>query len=63
MTVTSVARDVLTLVGLVGVMISKDWLLSLITFVGAPPLLLGLRYISGGCVWRRARRSRPTAAC
>ncbi|MFQ6163787.1 ABC transporter ATP-binding protein [Sinorhizobium meliloti] len=46
MTVTSVARDVLTLVGLIGVMISKDWLLSLITFVGAPPLLLGLRYIS-----------------
>ncbi|MDX0666784.1 ATP-binding cassette domain-containing protein [Sinorhizobium medicae] len=46
MTVTSVARDVLTLVGLVGVMISKDWLLSLITFLGAPPLLLGLRYIS-----------------
>ncbi|GCA52227.1 lipid A export ATP-binding/permease protein MsbA [Sinorhizobium sp. KGO-5] len=46
MTVTSVARDVLTLVGLVGVMISKDWLLSLITFIGAPPLLLGLRYIS-----------------
>ncbi|MQX73933.1 ABC transporter ATP-binding protein [Sinorhizobium meliloti] len=46
MTVTSVARDLLTLVGLVGVMISKDWLLSLITFVGAPPLLLGLRYIS-----------------
>ncbi|YCI04663.1 ABC transporter ATP-binding protein/permease [Ensifer sp. D2-11] len=46
MTVTSVARDVLTLVGLVGVMISKDWMLSLITFVGAPPLLLGLRYIS-----------------
>ncbi|PDT83293.1 ABC transporter transmembrane domain-containing protein, partial [Sinorhizobium sp. BJ1] len=29
MTVTSIARDFLTLVGLVGVMFSKDWLLSL----------------------------------
>jgi ATP-binding cassette subfamily B protein len=46
MTVTSIARDLLTLIGLIGVMISKDWLLSLIVFFGAPPLLLGLRYIS-----------------
>ncbi|WP_026613672.1 ABC transporter ATP-binding protein [Ensifer aridi] len=46
MTVTSIARDFLTLVGLVGVMFSKDWLLSLIVFSVAPPLLLGLRYIS-----------------
>jgi hypothetical protein len=30
MTLTSVARDVVTLVGLVGVMIWQDWLLSLI---------------------------------
>lgn len=46
MTVTSLARDLLTLIGLVAVMFSKDWLLSLIIFFIAPPLLLGLRYIS-----------------
>ncbi len=46
MTVTSLARDVLTLVALIGVMISKDWLLTLIVFVVAPPLLFGLRYVS-----------------
>jgi ATP-binding cassette, subfamily B, bacterial MsbA len=42
MTVTSIARDLLTLIALV----SKDWLLSLIVFFVAPPLLLGLRYVS-----------------
>lgn len=46
MTVTSIARDLLTLIGLIGVMFSKDWLLSLIVFLVAPPLLLGLRYVS-----------------
>ena len=46
MTVTSVARDFLTLVALIGVMISKDWVLTLIVFVVAPPLLIGLRYVS-----------------
>ena len=46
MTVTSLARDVLTLVALIGVMISKDWLLTLLVFLVAPPLLLGLRYVS-----------------
>ncbi|WP_075290647.1 ABC transporter ATP-binding protein [Pararhizobium arenae] len=46
MTVTSIARDFLTLIALIGVMISKDWLLTLIVFVIAPPLLLGLRYVS-----------------
>ena len=46
MTVTSLARDVLTLVALIGVMISKDWLLTLIVFGVAPPLLIGLRYVS-----------------
>jgi ABC-type multidrug transport system fused ATPase/permease subunit len=46
MTVTSLARDFLTLIALIGVMISKDWLLTLIVFVIAPPLLIGLRYIS-----------------
>ena len=46
LTVTSVARDFLTLIALIGVMVSKDPLLSLIIFVIAPPLLIGLRYIS-----------------
>lgn len=46
LTVTSIARDLLTLIGLVGVMFAKDWLLSIIVFVAAPPLLLGLRYVS-----------------
>ena len=46
MTVTSLARDVLTLVALIGVMLSKDWLLTILVFVVAPPLLLGLRYVS-----------------
>ncbi|ASY64963.1 Lipid A export ATP-binding/permease protein MsbA [Sinorhizobium sojae CCBAU 05684] len=46
MTVTSIARDLLTLIGLIAVMFSKDWLLSLIVFLAAPPLLFGLRYVS-----------------
>ncbi|MBM3094321.1 ATP-binding cassette domain-containing protein [Ensifer sp. T173] len=46
MTVTSIARDLLTLVGLIGVMFNKDWLLSLIIFLLAPSLVLGLRYVS-----------------
>ncbi|MDW5316662.1 ABC transporter ATP-binding protein [Rhizobium sp. PL01] len=46
MTVTSLARDLLTLIALIGVMISKDWLLTLIVFAVAPPLLIGLRYVS-----------------
>ncbi|WP_421593132.1 ABC transporter ATP-binding protein [Shinella sp. M27] len=46
MTVTSVARDFLTLVALIGVMLSKDWILTLIVFFVAPPLLIGLRYVS-----------------
>lgn len=46
MTVTSIARDLLTLIALIGVMISKDWLLTLIVFGIAPPLVIGLRYIS-----------------
>ncbi|OHV80620.1 ABC transporter ATP-binding protein [Ensifer sp. LCM 4579] len=46
MTVTSIARDFLTLIGLIAVMFSKDWLLSLIVFLVAPPLLFGLRYVS-----------------
>ncbi len=46
MTVTSVARDFLTLIALIGVMLSKDWILTLIVFFVAPPLLIGLRYVS-----------------
>ncbi|MGW9230048.1 ABC transporter ATP-binding protein [Pseudorhizobium sp. NPDC055634] len=46
LTVTSTARDLLTLVALIGVMVSKDPILSLIVFVVAPPLILALRYVS-----------------
>ncbi|MGF0537832.1 ABC transporter ATP-binding protein [Agrobacterium sp. ES01] len=46
LTVTSMARDLLTLVALVGVMVAKDPVLSVIVFVVAPPMLLALRYIS-----------------
>lgn len=46
LTITSFARDLLTLVALVAVMVTKDPILSLIVFVGAPPVLIALRYIS-----------------
>ena len=46
LTVTSTARDFLTLIALIGVMVSKDPVLSLIVFVVAPPLVLALRYVS-----------------
>jgi len=46
LTITSFARDLLTLIALVAVMVTKDPILSLIVFVGAPPVLIGLRYIS-----------------
>lgn len=46
LTVTSTARDFLTLIALIGVMISKDAILSLIVFAVAPPLLFALRYVS-----------------
>ncbi|AYD03318.1 ABC transporter ATP-binding protein [Neorhizobium sp. NCHU2750] len=46
LTVTSTARDLLTLVSLIAVMIGKDWVLSLIVFAVAPPLLYALRYVS-----------------
>lgn len=44
--VTSVARDALTFVALVGVMISKDWVLTLLVAVTAPPMLLAVRYLA-----------------
>ncbi|MEQ8482032.1 MAG: ABC transporter ATP-binding protein [Hoeflea sp.] len=46
LTITSFARDLLTLIALVGVMVVKDPVLSLIVFIGAPPVLIALRYIS-----------------
>ncbi|MDR7028083.1 ABC transporter ATP-binding protein [Rhizobium rosettiformans] len=46
LTVTSLARDLVTLVALLGVMLYQDLLLTLIVFTVAPPLLLGLRYLS-----------------
>ena len=46
LTVTSMARDLLTLIALIGVMVFKDPVLSLIVFVVAPPLLWAMRYIS-----------------
>jgi subfamily B ATP-binding cassette protein MsbA len=46
LTITSFARDLLTLIALVIVMISKDPVLSLIVFIGAPPVLIALQYIS-----------------
>jgi ATP-binding cassette subfamily B protein len=44
--VTSVARDILTFVALIGVMISKDWLLTLLVALTAPPMLLAVRYLA-----------------
>ena len=46
LTVTSVARDLLTFIALVGVMIFKDPFLSIIIVFIVPPLVLGLRYIA-----------------
>ena len=46
LTVTSTARDLLTLIALIGVMVVKDPVLSLIVFLVAPPLLYALRYVS-----------------
>ncbi len=46
LTVTSVARDLLTFIALIGVMIVKDPFLSIIIVFIVPPLVLGLRYIS-----------------
>jgi ATP-binding cassette, subfamily B, bacterial MsbA len=46
LTITSFARDLLTLIALLVVMVTKDPILSAIVFIGAPPVLIGLRYIS-----------------
>ena len=46
LTITSLARDTLTLIGLLGVMISMDAMLTLMVFLVGPPVVLALRYIS-----------------
>ncbi len=46
LTVTSLARDLVTLIALIGVMLHQDLILTLIVFTVAPPLLIGLRYLS-----------------
>jgi ATP-binding cassette, subfamily B, bacterial MsbA len=46
LTITSIARDFVSLVGLLFVMISQDWFLSLISFLMAPPLILMVTYVS-----------------
>lgn len=46
MVITSAARDLLTFISLIGVMVFQDPLLSLAVFILAPPLLYGLRYLS-----------------
>ncbi len=46
LTITSIARDLLTFIALVGVMVYQDPLLSFSIFVMAPPLLFGLRHLS-----------------
>lgn len=46
LTITSTARDLLTFIALLGVMVVQDPLLSIAVFIAAPPLLYALRYIS-----------------
>jgi ABC-type bacteriocin/lantibiotic exporter with double-glycine peptidase domain len=46
LTITSTARDLLTFVALLGVMVYQDPLLSLAVLILAPPLLMALRYLS-----------------
>ncbi len=46
LTITSTARDLLTFVALLGVMVIQDPLAQPAVFVAAPPLLCALRYVS-----------------
>ncbi|MBO6917153.1 MAG: ABC transporter ATP-binding protein [Rhizobiaceae bacterium] len=46
MTITLLARDIVTLVALIVVMFSKDAILSMVVFFVAPPIVLSLRYIA-----------------
>ena len=47
LTITSIARDALTFVSLVGVMFSKDPLLSAVVFVAAPPMFFAMKALAG----------------
>ncbi|BCH21297.1 ABC transporter ATP-binding protein [Mesorhizobium sp. L-8-10] len=51
MTITAIARDAVSLVGLVGVMVTQDPVLSLAALIIAPPLIYAVNYIM-----RRLRR-------
>ncbi|MGD9916208.1 MAG: ABC transporter ATP-binding protein [Rhizobiaceae bacterium] len=51
LTITSLARDVVSLVGLVAVMIWQDWVLSLLALLIGPPLVYTVNYLM-----RRLRR-------
>ena len=51
LTLTAIARDTLSLIGLVAVMVIQDWRLSLATLLIAPPLIWAISYVS--------RRTRP----
>ncbi|GAB4357967.1 MAG: ABC transporter ATP-binding protein [Oricola sp.] len=46
LTVTSLARDLLSLIGLVVVMVTQDWFLSLVSLLIGPPMVLAVAYIS-----------------
>lgn len=46
LTITAIARDALSLIALLTVMVVQDWRLSLITLVIGPPLLIAIAYIS-----------------
>ena len=47
MTITSIARDVVSLAALVIVMITQDWLLSMMAFLIGPPLVFSVNYLMG----------------
>ena len=51
LTITSVARDIVSLIALVAVMVMQDWVLALIAFLIAPPLVYTVNYLM-----RRLRR-------
>lgn len=46
MTISSIARDIISLIGLVGMMFYMEPILSLIVFLIGPPLVLAVAYIS-----------------
>ena len=46
LTITSLARDLISLLGLIGVMVFTDWFLSLVSLLIGPPLILAVVYIA-----------------